>query len=162
MNVDPNTFDYSDPQNKTIAEKTVAKHLLSLRNKVVKGAGLCTTIEGIAWSRKKGRYSKRVWRILLDSGADGDLLFSHPSNKEYIPQKERYSPCTWNTSNGTFKTQKVGDFELLFPKFSKSKLVKVKPDIVQMPASMKPPVYDMIIGIETMSNLGCILDFQNH
>ena len=38
----------------------------------------------------------------------------------------------------------------------------MKPDIVDMPAGTSPPVYDLIIGVETMANLGCILDFQNN
>ena len=66
------------------------------------------------------------------------------------------------TSNGTFKTTKVGNFELLLPEFSKSRLVTMKPDIVDMPADTSPPVYDLIIGVETMASLGCILDFQNN
>ena len=125
---------------------------------------MCTTIEGVPKVAKNGRTksAKRVWRILLDSGADGDLLFLHPKTREYIPQKERFAPCKWRTSNGTFQTTKVGDFELLLPKFSKSKLVKVKPDIIEIPKESSPPVYDMIIGIETMSKLGVVLDFNNH
>ena len=149
---------------KTSADKIVVNNILSLQAKVVKGKGLCTTIEGVPQIAKNGRTrsAKRVWRILLDSGADGDLLFSHPKTREYIPQKERFAPCKWRTSNGTFQTTKVGDFELLFPKFSKSKLVKMKPDIIEMPKESSPPVYDMIIGIETMSKLGVVLDFKNH
>ena len=134
-----------------------------MHNRVVKGKGLCTTIEGIVHTnRTPAKEAKRVWRILLDSGADGDILFRHPTNKEYIPVKERFAPCKWRTSNGTFKTTKVGNFELLLPKFSKSRLVTMKPDIVDMPADTSPPVYDLIIGVETMASLGCILDFQNN
>ena len=66
--------------------------------------------------------AKRVWRVLLDSGSDGDLLFFHPSNKEYIPSKERLRPQKRTTSNGTFKTTKVGNLDLKFPEFSESKL----------------------------------------
>ena len=38
----------------------------------------------------------------------------------------------------------------------------MKPDIVGMPAGTSPPVYDLIIELETMASLGCILDFQNN
>ena len=38
----------------------------------------------------------------------------------------------------------------------------MKPDIVDMPAGTSSPVYDLIIGVETMASLGCILDFQNN
>ena len=37
----------------------------------------------------------------------------------------------------------------------------MKPDILDMPADTSPPVYDRIIGVETIASLGCILDFQN-
>ena len=37
----------------------------------------------------------------------------------------------------------------------------MKPDIVDMPAESSPPVYDLIIGVETMASLGCLLDFSN-
>ena len=50
----------------------------------------------------------------------------------------------------------------MLPEFSKSRLVTMKPDIVDMPADTSPPVYDFIIGVETMASLGCILDFQNN
>jgi len=77
--------------------------------------------------------------------------------------KVKYArPQIWRTSNGTFKTTKVGRFEMKFPMFSESKLVKLKPDIISMPRETSPPVYDMIIGIETMQDLGIILDFSNN
>ena len=37
----------------------------------------------------------------------------------------------------------------------------MKPDIVELPKDVSPPVYDLIIGVKTMANLGCVLDFQN-
>ena len=39
-----------------------------------------------------------------------------------------------------------------FPAFSESKLFKLKPDIVDIPATENKPVYDLIIGVETMAN----------
>ena len=37
----------------------------------------------------------------------------------------------------------------------------MKPDIVELPKDVSPPVYDLITGVQTMANLGCVLDFQN-
>ena len=91
----------------------------------------------------------------MDSGSDGDLLFVHPRNKECIPQKERFAPQKWKTSNGTFKTTKVGNLEIKFPKFSESKLFKIKPDIIDIPHEMNKPIYDLIIGVEKMAYNGC-------
>ena len=61
------------------------------QSKVVTGVGTCSTICAVPQLLKHGaQYAKRVWRVLLDSGSDGDLLFVHPSYKERIPQKERF------------------------------------------------------------------------
>ena len=132
-----------------------------LSKEVVKGDGLHTSVFAIPKYRsKRAEKSKRVWRVLLDSGSDGDLLFRHPDNHEYIPAKERFKPQWWRTLNGTFATTKVGDLELYFPDFSGSKFVKIKPDIVDMPSETSKPVYDVIIGIKTMARLGIVLDFE--
>ena len=124
--------------------------------------GISTSVVAIPQLIKRGEQTaKRIWRILLDSGSDGDLLFVHPRNKEYIPSKERLHPQKWTTSNGTFKTTKVGNLDLKFPEFSESKLFKIRPDIVNVPREMNKPVYDLIIGVETLTKMGVILDFQN-
>ena len=124
--------------------------------------GISTSVVAIPQLLKQGEQTaKRVWRVLLDSGSDGDLLFVHLHNKEYIPSKERLHPQRWTTSNGTFKTTKVGYLDLKFPEFSESKLFKVRPDIVDVPKEMNKPVYDLIIGVKTMTKMGVILDFQN-
>ena len=46
-----------------------------------------------------------------------------------------------------------------FPDFSDSKLFTLKPDIVDIPAEMNKPVYDLIIGVETMAKMNIVLDF---
>ena len=140
--------------------KFVNKTLNLQQQKVVKGVGACSTVAAVPQLIKKGKQTaKRVWRVLLDSGSDGDLLFVHPRNKERIPQKERFAPQKWKTSNGTFKTTKVGNLEIKFPEFSESKLFKIKPDIVDIPPEMNKPIYDLIIGVETMAKMGVIMDF---
>jgi len=45
-----------------------------------------------------------------------------------IPIVKRAVPQSWNTSNGTFQTKKVGDIELSFLDYSTSKRVQVTPD----------------------------------
>jgi hypothetical protein len=40
---------------------------------------------------------------------------------------------SWGTSNGTFKTKKVGEIELSFVGYSASKRVHLRPDIVEYP-----------------------------
>ena len=97
--------------------------------------------------------------MLLDSGSEGDIFFKHKRNKEYVPAKERFAPQWWRTSNGTFKTTKVGNLEICFPEYSRNKQILIRPDIVDMPEDSDLPTYDLILGVETMSKLGIVLDF---
>ena len=62
--------------------------------------------------------------------------------------------------NGIFETTKVGRLELEFPEYSKSKWIHLKPDIIDIPAGNRPPTYDLILGVETMAELGITLDFN--
>jgi hypothetical protein len=48
-----------------------------------------------------------------------------------MPIVSRAVPESRGTSNGTFKTKKVGEFELSFFEYSASKKVHLRPDIVE-------------------------------
>ncbi len=69
-------------------------------------------------------------------------------------------PQLWGTSNGTFITDKVGDIEISFVEYLASKKVRLQPDIVEYSPGDQAPMYDLIIGKQTMHNLGVNLDFQ--
>ena len=97
-------------------------------------------------------------RVLLDTGSSGDLLFIQ-KGKIDIPIVKRAVPQSWNTSNGTFQTKKVGDIELSFLDYSNSKRVRVTPDIVEYSGNA-PPMYDLILGKQSLHDLGVILDFK--
>ena len=97
----------------------------------------------------------------MDSGSDGDLIFVKEGNKLYIPYKERTAPQKWRTSNGTFTTNKVGKMEVIFPEFSESKVAEFEADVITVPKSAPPPVYDLIVGVKSLANIGAILDFAN-
>jgi hypothetical protein len=81
------------------------------------------------------------------------------SNK-YILVVKRAVPESWNTSNGTFKTKKVGEIELSFVKYSASKKGHLHPDIVEYSKGEPPPLYNLIIGKQTMHDIGAVLDFK--
>ncbi len=81
------------------------------------------------------------------------------SNK-YIPVVKRVVPELWNTSNGTFKTKKVGEVELFFVEYSGSKKVHLHPDIVEYSKGGPPPLYDLIIGTQTLHDIGAVFDFK--
>jgi hypothetical protein len=69
-------------------------------------------------------------------------------------------PQLWGTSNGTFVTDKVGNIEISFVEYSASKKVCLQPDIVEYSPGDQAPMYDLVIGKQTMHDLGVNLDFQ--
>ncbi len=73
---------------------------------------------------------------------------------------KRVVPQSWGTSNGTFATDRVGDIEISFLEYSASKKVHLQPDIVEYSPGDQAPMYALIIGKQTVHNLGVILDFQ--
>ena len=77
-----------------------------------------------------------------------------------IPVVRRAVPESWGTSNGTFQTKKVGDVEISFVDYSDSKRVHLKPDIVEYARNGAPPAYDLILGKQTLHDLGVVLDFK--
>ena len=160
MSVINSVGNYSElPSNNTMPSKIVDKFLYNLQQKVVIGTGLITSVPAITYSSDSNQ-AKRVLRVLLDSGSDGDLLFLYDRDK-LTPTKRRISPQKWRTSNGTFTTTEVGDLKVTFPEFSNSKRASFRPDIIRLPKNSPKPVYDLIIGVQSLANIGCILDFAS-
>jgi hypothetical protein len=77
-----------------------------------------------------------------------------------IPVIKRAVPQSWGTSNGTFVTDKVGNIEIAFVDYSSSKKVHLAPDIVEYKSGLDTPMYDLIIGKNTVHDLGVALDFN--
>ena len=138
---------------KIVENKQTILHKV-FENSVVKGSGLTTTCVAIVQQNEHNKKLKRVLRVLLDSGSDGDLLFVHKGSKAIIPYKERYAPQRWRTSNGTFTTTNVGILELNFPEFAKSKVGTFKPDIVIINENEPPPAYDLVLGVKSLAKMG--------
>ena len=101
------------------------------RRHVVKGRGIITATLAIPQLRAHNESSKtkKVWKVLFDSGSDGDIAFIRKSEKASIDMHKRLYPQRWKTSNGIFETNKVGNVQLTLPKFSTSKIMSVMPDI---------------------------------
>ena len=130
--------------------KIIAKNTNKLQSKVVIGKGLCCNIVALPHFGSKNNKSRRPYRVLLDSGSDGDILFVRRNTPDCVPTKRRISPQKWRTSCGTFKTDKVGkDLEFSFPEYSESRLITISPDIMELPESAQPPAYDLILGVQT-------------
>ncbi len=66
----------------------------------------------------------------------------------------------WGTSNGTFVTDRVGNIKISCVEYLASKKVRLQPDIVEYSPRDQAPMYDLIIGKQTMHDLGVKLDFQ--
>ena len=109
----------------------------------------------------KKRVPKKIIRILLDSGSDGDLMFHKKGTSKSFPYLTRQTPKSWGTSNGTFHTNGKGSIEVNFFEYSKSKAVLLTPEIVEYDEkTLAKPAFDLIIGTKTMTELGIILDFK--
>jgi hypothetical protein len=50
-------------------------------------------------------YKKKIVRVLLDSGSDGDLVFVNKDKPSLLPYSKRLVPQSWNTLNGIFQTK---------------------------------------------------------
>jgi hypothetical protein len=57
-------------------------------------------------------------------------------------------------------SKKVGEIELSFVNYSISKRVHLCLDIVEYPTGGPKPLYDLIIGKQTLHDIGAVLDFK--
>ncbi len=73
---------------------------------------------------------------------------------------KRLVPQSWNTLNGIFQTKHKTRVELNFFDYSDSKRYYSEPDVVEYNKDSKPQ-YDLILGNETMKELGIVLDFKS-
>ncbi len=78
-----------------------------------------------------------------------------------IPIVKRAIPEFWGTSNGIFQTKQAGDVEISFVDYSDSKMICLKPDIVEYARNGAPPLYNLILGKQTLHDLGVVLDFKD-
>ena len=107
------------------------------------------------------RSSNKVIQVLLDSGSDGDLMFHEKGTPMHFPYLTRQVPNSWCTSNGSFLTKGRSEVSLKFFEYSNSKEFLVTPDVVEYDKKkMTRPMYDLILGCQTMKELGIVLDFR--
>jgi hypothetical protein len=106
------------------------------------------------------KVKNKTIRVLLDSGSSGDLLFIKKGSSKRISIVKRVVPQSWGTSNGTFIIDRVGNIEISFVEYSASRKARLQLDIVEYSLGDQVPMYDLIIGKQTMHDLGVKLDFQ--
>jgi hypothetical protein len=75
-------------------------------------------------------------------------------SSKHISVAKRVVPQSWGTSKGAFITVKVDDIEISFVEYLASKKVRLQLDIVEYSPGDQAPMYDLIIGKQTMHNLG--------
>ena len=81
-----------------------------------------------------------------------------PMNFTYLT---RQVPNSWHMSNGSFLTKGRSKVSLKFFEYSDSKEFLVTPDVVEYDKKkMTRPMYDLILGCQTMKELGIVLDFR--
>ena len=73
----------------TIKVATTTKSPNPLLKKVVKVDGKITSVIALVTYSKNGKPQKRVLRVLLDSGSNGDLLFLHEGTRGICKYFER-------------------------------------------------------------------------
>jgi hypothetical protein len=110
--------------------------------------------------RSNKHCKKKIVRVLLDNGSDGDLVFVNKDKPMLLLYSKRLVPQLWNTWNWIFQTKRKARVELNFFDYSDSKPYYSEPDVVEYKKDSKPQ-YDLILGNETMKELGIVLDFKS-
>ena len=103
--------------------------------------------------------SNKIW-VLLDTGSNGDLFFHEKGKPKPFPYLTRQVPKSWHMSYGTFHTHGSGKLRLKFLDYSAIREYLVQPDIVEYDGTtMSKPGFDLILGTNTLKELGIVLNF---
>ena len=130
----------------------------SLRQKVIKGNGLKTVVVAASLT-KKGDRNSRPLVLLLDSGADDDIIFLPDEEVKQFEPTPLAHPKVWTTSNGQFNTNEVAELSFLLPEYSQSKIMACTADIRRV-RSRRSVQYDAIIGVKTLHAWGVTMHFK--
>ncbi len=91
---------------------------------------------------------------------DGDHLFHEKGKPKQFPYLTRQVPCSWHMSNVVFHTKGRGKLLIKYFKYRNSKEILVEPDVFEYDQKMGKPVFDFIIGCNSIEKLGIIMDFK--
>jgi hypothetical protein len=81
--------------------------------------------------RSNKHYKRKLVRVLLDSGSDGDLIFIDKDKPMLLPTAKRLVPQLWNTLSGRFQTTEKAEIELNFFEYSDSKRYLASTNIIE-------------------------------
>ena len=110
--------------------------------------------------KRSKKAAKKLIRVLLDSGLDGELLFHEKGKPKHFPYLTRQVPCSWHTSNGVFQTKGRGKIPIKFFEYSNSKEFLAELDVFEYDEKMGKSVFDLILGCNSMERLGIVMDFK--
>ena len=68
-------------------------------------------------------------------------------------------PKSWHTSNGSFRTEGRAKLRVKFFEYSTSREYFIQPDVVEYKDPVDKTGCDLILGSNTMKELGIVLDF---
>jgi hypothetical protein len=55
----------------------------------------------------------------------------------------------------------MGEIDISFAEYSISKSVHLTPDLVEYDPGVTTPLYDLIIGKQSLNDIGAVLDFKD-
>ena len=76
--------------------------------------------------------SKKIVRVLLDLGSDGNLGFVDKDKTMLLPSSKRLVPQLWNTLNRMFQMKRKAEIELNFFEYSDRKRFIVVLEVVKV------------------------------
>jgi hypothetical protein len=115
--------------------------------------------DGCHRGRSNKHNKQKYFWVLLDSACGHNLVFINKDKPMLLSYSKRLVTQSWNTSNGIFQTKRKARIELNFFAYSDSKRYYSEPDVVEYNKGSKPQC-DLILGTETMKELGIMLDFK--
>ena len=99
-------------------------------------------------------------KVLLDSRSNGDLCFLPKGKDKPFPYLIRQVPKSWHTSIGSFQTNGRAKIRVKFFDCLAGREYTLLPDVVEYDeATMSKPGFDLILGSNTLKELGIVLDF---
>ena len=100
------------------------------------------------------KWKVKNFQVLLDFGRSANLIQKRHLGANFKLQNSKF-PVTWKTANGKFRTTKIAVPDFLLPEFDDRVALKQPFHVCDHELG-----YDMIIGRETLADLGFIIDFK--
>ena len=101
--------------------------------------------------------TKVWWQSLPDRGSAGNILFI--THKEHSTWKKVHILILANLDTNSWEAV-VGNLEVMFPPCFRSRILTVQANIVMVSKS-EDPMFNLILGIDTLVNVGTILNFED-